>query len=61
MFLGLSLLVFGWPFIHNVDVVDRSFKLIIFIVFLAAVPALYLSQVWTGMLVAFAVLAIGTS
>ena len=61
MFLGLSLLVFGWPFIHNVDVVDRFFELIIFIVFLAAVPALYVSRAWTGMLVAFAVLAIGTS
>ena len=61
MFLGLSLLVFGWPFIHNVDVVDRFFELIIFIVFLAAVPALYVSRAWTGMLVVFAVLAIGAS
>jgi len=61
MFLGLSLLVFGWPFIHNVDVVDRFFELIIFIEFLAAVPALYVSRAWTGMLVVFAVLAIGAS
>jgi hypothetical protein len=53
--------VFGWPFIHNIDVVDRFFELIIFIVFIAVVPALYVSRAWTGMLVVFAVLAIGAS